>query len=76
LVWLKHGILDWNEKVMAAINPKGGINNKDVQCKQYHLVGYLLECCYNLAIAPCRSVSENSGLRVSLVNVRMDSTGV
>jgi hypothetical protein len=61
LVWLKHGILDWDEKVMAAINPKGASNNKDIQCKQYHLVGYLFECCYDLAIAPCRNVSENPG---------------
>ncbi len=54
------GILVWEEHIMNKLKNRyktGGA----IKDKQFHLVGYLFKCCYDVAIAPSRNVSQNPG---------------
>jgi hypothetical protein len=55
------GVLSWDEKTLRRLeNAKVG-GDTHITKKQLHMVGYLFELCYDLAIPPENNVSESPG---------------
>jgi hypothetical protein len=53
------GILRWDAKVIVELRKRS--RGGEFQEKQLHLVGYLFELCYDLALSPNDNVSQNPG---------------
>lgn len=54
-------ILQWDARTMAALAAKCNNKSADIINKQLHLVGYLFELCYDIAISPMNIVSQSPG---------------
>ena len=55
LYMVEEGILRWDAKVIAELRKRS--KSGEFQDKQLHLVGYLFELCYDLALSPNDNVS-------------------
>jgi hypothetical protein len=56
-----NGILIWDDRILACLKSCSKYKGAELSNGQLHLVGYLFECCYDLAISPSRNVSQNPG---------------
>jgi hypothetical protein len=55
------GILLWDDRILACLKSCSKYKGSELPNGQIHLVGFLFECCYDLAISPSRNVSQNPG---------------
>jgi hypothetical protein len=61
-----HGIFVWSEEIIERIGAVNFANAKDLKAKQLHMVGYLCELVYDLALAPGDNVSQSPGFETPL----------
>ena len=52
-------ILLWDDRILACLKSCSKNRGSELSNGQLHLVGYLFECCYDLAISPSRNISQD-----------------
>jgi hypothetical protein len=60
------GIFVWSKEVLERIGAVNFSGAKDLEAKQLHMVGYLCELVYDLALAPDQNVSQSPGFETPL----------
>jgi hypothetical protein len=60
------GIFVWSAEMLERIGAVNFQNAKDLKAKQLHMVGYLCELVYDLALAPGDNVSQSPGFETPL----------
>jgi hypothetical protein len=60
------GIFVWSKEVLERIGAVNFSGAKDLEAKQLHMVGYLCELVYDLALAPDDNVSQSPGFETPL----------
>jgi hypothetical protein len=60
------GIFIWSNEMLERIGAVNFAGAKDLKDKQLHMVGYLCELVYDLALAPCDNVSQSPGFETPL----------
>jgi len=59
-------LFHWDGPVLEKVEKLNFKGSKNLEERQLHMVGYLLELCYDLAIPPADSVSRNPGFETAL----------
>ena len=60
------GIFVWSKEMLERIGVVNFPNAKDLKAKQLHMVGYLCELIYDLALTPGNNVSQSPGFETPL----------
>jgi hypothetical protein len=58
--------IEWSKEVLERIGAVNFLGAKDLEAKQLHMVGYLCELVYDLALAPDQNVSQSPGFETPL----------
>jgi hypothetical protein len=58
------GIFVWSKEMIERIGAVKFANANDLKAKQFHMVGYLRELVYDLALAPGDNVSQLPGFEI------------
>jgi hypothetical protein len=60
------GLFAWSPEMLERIGTVNFANAKDIKAKQLHMVGYLCELVYDLALTPGDNVSQSPGFETPL----------
>jgi hypothetical protein len=60
------GLFAWSPEMLERIGNVNFANAKDIKAKQLHMVGYLCELVYDLALTPGDNVSQSPGFETPL----------